>query len=264
MFKATILGSGAAWPDAHRNPPSHAVKIDDDTLLFDCGGGTVSRLMQGGFKPSEMRYLFLSHLHIDHCVEYSSLIFGSYLTGKKDEWNVFGPKGTQAFSDSIFNNVYPFARQMARSLRNVEIQINITEVPSGNQPVEVINTGKWKVSAVGVKHGIDTLAYRVDVHGSSIVISGDTEPCPSLLQIARKATLLIQDCAWPDEMGERPGHCIPRQVREIVKTAEVSEVILVHMFPPCNGHEEEMVKSVKEGYGGDVVAGEDLLTITVS
>ena len=230
MLKAIILGSGGAWPDPNREPPAHVIVVDGTALLFDCGGGTTNRLAKVGIKPSEMEYIFISHLHIDHCVELPNLIFSSYLTGKKSPWNIYGPDPMERFIKLMFDDVFWFSRTMLKKLRDIDLDVHVEEISSG----VVMTTKSWTVTAAPVNHeDIPTYAYRVDTSQGSIVYSADTEPCESLSRLAKDADLLIQDCAWPDNMGVGPSHCIPEQVREIVTTANVKRVALEHMFPPC-------------------------------
>jgi len=79
--------------------------------------------------------------------------------------------------------------------------------------------------------------------------------------LAAGADVLIHDCAFPDEMGEKPGHTIPRQLGEIAREAGVKKVVLVHLFPPCRGKEEEMIASVQKSFDGEVIVGEDQMEI---
>lgn len=259
MVKAIVLGSGAAWPDAKRNPPGFAVVVDDEALLFDAGGGTAAQLMRAGIKPASIKHYFLSHIHIDHCVEFPSLVLGSYLTGKKDELYVYGPPGVQKWCNGLIDDVYYFTRSMAKKLRGVDIDIRVTEVAPGL----VVETPKWKVTTAKVKHTIETFAYRVDAEDGSITYSGDTAPCQELIDLAQGSDILLQDCAFPDHVGEKPAHSIPRQVGEIARQANVRKVVLFHMFPICEGHEQEMVNSVKSSFSGEVIMSEDLMEIAV-
>jgi ribonuclease Z len=257
-MKLILLGTGAARPDAKRAPPSQVIMIDDEPLLVDCGGGTGMSLMKKGVSPSKIHNIFFTHLHIDHCVEYPSIVFGGYLVGRTKEVNVYGPNGTEDFSRTLFEKVYPYAAPLLQKAKGVEMKIIVTEVNSGL----VCETEKWKVTTTPVEHGnIDTLAYRIDSGGRSIVISGDTGPCINLIQLARDADILVHECSFPDSAGEKRGHTIPRQLGEIAKKAKVKKVVLTHLFPPCNGHEKEMVESVRKNFSGEVIVGEDLMEI---
>ncbi len=69
-MKLTLLGTGTPAPLTHRAGSSYLVQFDDEALLFDCGPGAVRRLLRAGVPPIALNYLFLTHLHYDHCVDY--------------------------------------------------------------------------------------------------------------------------------------------------------------------------------------------------
>jgi ribonuclease BN (tRNA processing enzyme) len=46
-----------------------------ENLLFDCGPGTMRRLLEIGVSIFDISYLFLSHFHPDHSGELASFLF---------------------------------------------------------------------------------------------------------------------------------------------------------------------------------------------
>ncbi|MHB8967275.1 MAG: MBL fold metallo-hydrolase [Thermoleophilia bacterium] len=258
-MELVLLGTGAAWPDSERNAPSLLLKHKDKKILIDCGGGVCHQLMRAGVAPSELDTIFFSHIHIDHCVEFPSLVFGAYLTGKEGSFNLFGPSGIEHFANSIFNDTYDFARPMMKKLRNKDIDIRTKELGEG----QFYNEDGLIAEAAPVEHGIPTLAYKFTANGKTIVLSGDTQPCESLINISKKADLLAIECSFPEHIGPKPGHLIPSQVGEIAEQASVKKVVLLHLFPNCRGHEDEMINDVKKRFKGPVQIGEDLQTISV-
>ena len=89
-----------------------------------------------------------------------------------------------------------------------------------------------------------------------VVFSGDTGPCASIVEVSKGADLLVIECSFPKDLG--PRHCTASDVGEIADDAGVKDVVLMHLFPPCRGREEEMVAEVKKHYSGRVRAGKDL------
>ena len=240
-MKLFTLGTGAAWPDGDRSAPSFLVVVNDEPYLVDCGGGTSHQLMRVGVKPSTITNVFLTHIHIDHCVEFPSIVFGSYLTVKH-------------FTDSIFDDTYNFARSMMQKLRGLEIIINTEEFSEG----VVFSNDDLTVLALPVQHGIETLAFKFVADGKTLVFSGDTAPCDNIVEIAKDADVLVIECSFPETTGVKKGHCIPSQVGEIATAARVKKVILTHLFPVCKGKEDEMIEEVKKHYNGEVHIANDL------
>ena len=249
-----LLGTGAAWPDAYRCAPAFLLKFNNTPFLIDCGGGTNHQLMKAECPPSQIKHIFFTHMHIDHCVEFPSLVFGAYLTGKKDGFDVYGPQGTKHFTKSIFDDTYDFAQPMMKRLRNKDIEINAKEVEQGT----FFEDSGVSVEAIPVKHGIPSLAFKFTAGEKSVVFSGDTAPCENIIEISKNADLLIIECSFPEEVGSKPGHCIPSEVADIALKANVRKLILTHLFPNCRGKEQEMINTVKKSFSGPVQIGSDL------
>lgn len=248
------LGTGAAWPDADRSAPAFLVKHAGTPYLIDCGGGTCHQLMKVGCKPSELTHILITHIHIDHCVEFPSLVFGAYLTGKSGEYKVYGPEGVAHFTKSIFNDTYDFAKAMMKNLRKIDIDIKTKEFSTGI----ILKENELVIDSIPVEHGINTLAYRFTAGGKKLVFSSDTAPCANLIKISKDADVLVIECSFPESFGIKNGHCIPSQVGKIAEEANVNSVILTHLFPVCKDKENEMIAEIKKYYHGEVTVAEDL------
>jgi ribonuclease BN (tRNA processing enzyme) len=58
---------------------STAVVVGDAVYLVDAGSGVGNQLMKAGFSVGNLRGIFLTHLHSDHCIDLASLaIFGLF------------------------------------------------------------------------------------------------------------------------------------------------------------------------------------------
>ena len=77
----TLLGTGTPAPLMHRAGSSYLVRFGNQALLFDCGPGSVRRLLRKGVSPTEITGLFLTHLHYDHCVDYGYLVLNRWDQG---------------------------------------------------------------------------------------------------------------------------------------------------------------------------------------
>jgi ribonuclease BN (tRNA processing enzyme) len=258
-FRVTLLGTGAAWPDAQRNAPGFLVESGADKMLIDCGGGTSHQLMRRNVHPALIDHGFLTHLHIDHVVEMPSLIFGSYLTQKQGPYHIYGPTGTKRHMGLLFDALFEYARPLLRQLRNKEIEIETTEVDNG----DVISINSLQVRAAAVEHGIPAVAYRFEANNHAVVFSGDTEPCENLVNLANNADLLVVECSFPENTGPKKGHLIPSQVGKIAQSANVKQVILTHLFPVCDGKEKEILSVIRQYYRGPVKIGKDAMSVEI-
>ena len=261
-MRVVIIGSGASWPDAERSSPSQVIVIGKEPLLFDCGPGTGMNLMKAGISPAATSRIFLTHLHMDHSLEFPSIVFGGYLVGRKEKVYLYGPPGTVDFCKSMFEKVYPSAPEIVRSIR--EDGWNV--MPYEATKRLTCEGDSYRVLSVPVEHGIPAVAYRIQTGEGTVVISGDTRPSKSLIELAEGADLLIHECSFPDDMidlARRTNHSAASEVGEVANQAGVKRVVLTHLFPIWKGREKEMVKSAKSKFSGEVLAGRDLLEINV-
>ena len=53
----TLLGTGTPTPLVHRAGSSYLVKLDDESILVDCGPGAVRRLLKKGVSPTTINTL---------------------------------------------------------------------------------------------------------------------------------------------------------------------------------------------------------------
>ncbi len=218
--------------------------------------------MKAGINPTTIRRVFLTHLHMDHSLEFPSIVFGSYLLGRTDKWYLYGPPGTVNFSSLLFEKVFPYAPEIVRRIRKEGLEVTPYEVTVGR----VFENENYTINSAPTEHGIPSFAYRIDSREGAVVISGDTRPCKSVIDLARGADLLIHECSFPDDMIEfarETYHSVPSEVGDVANQAGVKKVVLTHLFPPCKGREMEMVESVRSKFGGEVISSHDLLEIKV-
>jgi ribonuclease BN (tRNA processing enzyme) len=261
-MRVVVIGSGASWPDSERSSPSQVVVVGNEPLLFDCGPGTGMNLMKAGINPAAISRMFLTHLHMDHCLEFPSIVFGGYLTGRKDKVCLYGPPSTVDFCKSLFEKVFPSAPEIVRRISEDGWNVSPYEAINGL----VYQADSYRVLSAPVEHGLPGIAYRIESGERGVVVSGDTRPCKSLIDLAEGADLLIHECSFPDDMVElarRTNHSAASEVGKVATQAGVKKVLLTHLFPIWKGREEEMVKSVKDKFRGEVIASYDLLQIEV-
>ncbi len=259
-MKAIILGSGGPIPDGKRCAPSHVVICSVGPILLDCGSGAGFRLAQAKIPFKDIQYIFLSHLHMDHCIEFPSIVFSAFLTGRKQPVHVFGPKGLAHLGEVFFDDIFSYLKIIVKTVTGNDLSVIYHEI----SPERIDLSKELSIHAGLVKHGnIEAYGYRIEESGKSITYSGDTEPCDSVMALSRGVDLLIHDCAFPDSVRTSPGHTLPFQLRLIVSETKPKQVVLTHLFPACNGHEEEMKKSVETGFKGKVSVAEDLMEFDV-
>jgi ribonuclease Z len=103
----------------------------------------------------------------------------------------------------------------------------------------VLETPSFTVSVREVEH-INRLldhrcfAFRVDSAHGSVAISGDTEPCDAMIELARDVDVLIHECTFLEEVmaqREMHGHSGPRGAGRVAREARARKLVLTHLGP---------------------------------
>jgi ribonuclease BN (tRNA processing enzyme) len=161
--------------------------------------------------------------------------------------------------------------------------------------IEVLQDGSefagvgWEVKAIKARHNTLTLSYRFTSSGKSVIISGDTGYFEGLIRFARCADLLVLECTMgksielPEEqikeddlyksykrsrdpkvwqaLHEGYGHHTPEEAGLTASQAGVKKLVLTHISPFRDL--EDMKRQAKKNFSGEVIIGEDLMTIEI-
>jgi ribonuclease BN (tRNA processing enzyme) len=188
-FSLRVLGSGGPGNNPQRAEPSVLLRLGDDHILVDMGNRTQAGLAEAGLRPNELSALFITHHHLDHEQEFAPILAGS-LMGRKAPL-VVGPPGIKALADFV---VSFYRSDIAYRRANIGVAgaiplPEVREVQGG----EELSVRGITVKTAAVNHSIETIAYRFEKDGRSIVVSGDLYYSGSLVSLAKNADILILD-----------------------------------------------------------------------
>jgi ribonuclease BN (tRNA processing enzyme) len=261
-MKVVIIGSGSSVPDPDRCASSQVIIVGNEPLLFDCGPGAGMNLMKASISPVAIHRFFLTHLHMDHCLEFPSIVFGSYLMGRKDKVRLYGPPGTAAFCKLSFEKVYPYVPEIVQIIRKEGLKVVPKEVQQGL----VCQTDSYRVLSTPVQHGLRTLAYRIESKEGTVVISGDTRPSNAVIELAKGADLLLHECSVLDDMAKFAKdsyHSTASEAGYVAEQAGVKRLVLTHLFPQLKGRDNEIIQNVRTKFHGEVIPSHDLLELNI-
>lgn len=270
-MRFTLLGSGAVRPDPEHWGPAQVVQAGGETMLFDCGRGASMRLVEAGLPLESVGPVFFTHHHCDHNCDFPYFFIISWVLGRQDPLEVYGPRGTEAFCHDLFAKTYADdivtrARHPMYSKRGCEWAArDVTEE-------------RWILERPGCRitmvHGnhcyptLDSLAFRIDADGKSVVIVGDTAVCDAVKDLAEGCDLLVHECTFPTERiisGHwQEFHTPPRELGQWAKKRGVKRLVLKHFAVQEGVSVEAMAAEVRENFGDEgLIVGKDLLTIDV-
>jgi ribonuclease Z len=300
MLRVIFLGTGGSLPTRNRNPSAVMVNREGELLLFDCGEGTQQQMMRAKTGMKSLSSIFVSHFHADHFLGIPGLIQTMSFMGRKEPLFIYGPEGTREFTElfkafGYFNLNYEIqgiqlgpgdiVDRKDYLIRALKTEHSIPSI--GYALVEKPRPGRFnreKAINLGIPPGPlfsqlqkgntvkvnGKLVKPEDVMGPmrpgrTVVYSGDTRPCESVLEASRDADLLIHDCSFADEMAdwaEESKHSTAGEVATLAKQAGVRKLILTHISSRYTDNVEPILIDSKEIYN-EVIVAEDLMEVEI-
>ena len=282
MVRIHVLGAGTPTPTPTRFGSSYVVQIGDEYIMVDCGPAATYKLVKAGLWPTSIDYLFFTHHHFDHNVDYPCFLLCRWdqSIGKENRLKVYGPTLTEKITESIIGENGAFAHDWkARVSHPVSQRVFVNRggtlprkppdvFAKDVGPGKVCSEKEWELTAAPAEHVqpyLDSLAYRLDTPDGSIVFTGDTQPCQSVVDLARGADVMLCMC-WDDQEvmernGEAPFQCGTTGAARMAQEAGVKKLALVHIGPHLSGHGamEKGIGDVKRLYDGEVVFSDELM-----
>ena len=275
MIEVVLLGTGSPLPDPLRAGPSTLVRAGGATLLVDCGRGVLMRAAAMGVGANSLSALLLTHLHSDHITDLGDVITTRWVsTFTSTPLTIVGPPGTRAVVDatlaSLGNDIgYRLAHH---DDLNEPPAVEVHEVTEG--PAWSSDTVTVVAAPTDHRPVAPTIGFRVEHAGASVVLAGDTVPCPSLDGLAAGADALVHTVIRKDLLS-RMG--VPRlddvcdyhsSVEEAASTAAragVGTLVLTHYVPGLvPGQESAWRDLAATEFAGRIELGDDLHRVEVS
>lgn len=91
-FEINILGCGCAVPTTRHNPSAQIINIREKLSLIDCGEGTQLQMRHHKLRFMNLRNVFITHLHGDHCLGLIGLLSSFNLLGRTGDIHIYAPE----------------------------------------------------------------------------------------------------------------------------------------------------------------------------
>ena len=98
-----VLGAGQPTPAKDRFGTSFVLELSGEYLMFDCGPASTHKLVKVGILPTQVDYLFFTHHHYDHNVDYRCCLLTrwDHSADKAKQLRVFGPPPAAWITDRL-------------------------------------------------------------------------------------------------------------------------------------------------------------------
>jgi ribonuclease BN (tRNA processing enzyme) len=251
MAELIILGSGTGAPSLRRGSPGLALISGESRVVIDSGSGTLRRMLEVGITHRDVDLLLYTHTHPDHISDLVPILFACKYAGLPRRKDLFcaGGKG--------FKNYFEKLKGFYGSwIDPLSYRLTIEEMH--RTPVAFRDL---TISSEPMNHLPESTGYRIALRDEkSIVVSGDTDYCRNIVDLARGTDLLVLECSFPD--GKKAeGHLTPSLAGRIGLESQARRLLLIHQYPVCD--EFDIVKQCRTVYPGDVIRGEDLMRMEI-
>jgi ribonuclease Z len=262
-----FLGTSGSAPTAQRAPSATLVRRGGERLLFDCGEGTQRQLLRSDVGLVDLEEIFLTHLHADHVLGLPGMLKTFALRGRDVPLTIRGPAGT----DALLRDLRRIFGRLTFRLDVVELRpgdvqerdgyaleafpVRHAATGVGYRLAEHLRPGRFDVEAserLGVPDGPargalqrgepvtldDGSVVRPEVvvgparPGRTLVLTGDTAPCASVVDAASGADLLVHEATFLAEERERAretGHSTAGEAALAAREAGVKLLALTHV-----------------------------------
>src|SRR5438445_5602600 len=259
-LRVLLCGTASPIPSPRRAEACTAVFAGGRMWIVDTGPGSWRTLALRRVRGEAIGAVFYTHLHSDHIGELGEFNLQTWAAGRPGPLRVYGP-------DGVADLVHGFAEAYAADTRfriahhgaallppDRAAMIPMPVVLDGADAIRVLDEDGVVVTAFAVAHDPvkPAFGYRFDYGGRSVVVSGDTRPCPNLVTQARGADVLVHEAqanavvrimadaareAGESRIAKIGGdipsyHSDPADVAREAVTAGVRLLVLTHFTPP--------------------------------
>jgi ribonuclease BN (tRNA processing enzyme) len=275
-----LLGTGGGpRPRKTRSASAQVIVVNDTAYVVDCGDGVARQLVLADVPLASIRNIFVTHQHSDHMADYGNLLLLAWTAGLRTQVDTWGPPPLDRMTKQFFAmTVHEMRTRMADEGRPPLIPlIHPHELTAGGP---VMHDDNVRVTAAVVDHPpvVPAFAYRFDTADRSIVISGDTKPSDSLIELARGADVLVHEAFYPPAVDRLVAnvpnapalkqsilshHTSAEDAGRVAQQAGVKTLVLTHLVPADDPAVTDAMwtKAARTHFRGTVIVGKDLMVI---
>ncbi len=285
FIKLTFLGTGAPRPSEERSGPAILVEAGPHRFLIDAGSATREQMFRsGGWElVTGLDTIFVTHLHYDHSIAIPDIMLTGFMYGRREPLAVYGPIGIEDMC-SHFEAAFRWDMDM-RGVAGVDMQGASIEAHAV-RPGVVLERDGLKVTAFEVEHmpinvetgeRLDmygqTLGYRVDYRGRSVLFSGDTRSTPAsqIIPHGKGVDVLVHEVQVPSPGDSDEArlanislsvHTTPAQAGHVFSQTKPRLAVYSHIIPPQTTG-AELADLTAPHYDGQLLTADDFMTITI-
>ena len=208
-------------------------------------------MLEVGVTYRDIDMILYTHVHPDHVSDLVPIIFATkYADVPRDkELLCIGGTGFKSYFEKL-KEVY------GHWIDPQSYKLTIKEISQ-----ESLFYKDLKILSKPMAHISESIGYRIESKdGKSITVSGDTDTCQNIVDLAFEVDLLVLECSFPD--GKKvEGHLTPSLAARIASESHCKKLLLYHLYPICDQY--DILTQFRQGYRGEVLLAEDLMKVKI-
>ncbi|NJR51257.1 MAG: ribonuclease Z [Leptolyngbyaceae cyanobacterium CSU_1_3] len=271
-MQITFLGTSSGVPTRARNVSGIAMRLPQraEVWLFDCGEGTQHQFLRSDLRVSQIRRIFVTHMHGDHIFGLMGLLASCGLAGNPDRIDIYGPPDLDEYLKAC--------RRYSQTHFSYPVKVHTVK------PGLVFEDEDFAVSCAPLTHRVPAFGYRVaekdrpghfDVEkakalnipsgpiygklkrgdrvmlpdgrqingaelcgateiGRKVVYCTDTIYCENAIELAQDADVLIHEATFAHqdaELAYQRLHSTTTMAAQVALQARVKKLLMTHFSP---------------------------------
>jgi ribonuclease BN (tRNA processing enzyme) len=216
----TVLGTASPHPRPGRPCSGYLLRGGGAEVWVDAGPGTFAAL-QRHTDPARLDAVWISHLHADHCADLLSAMYGLAYGGLTPAapLPVYAPP-------ELGHRLAGFLGQ--RDPGFLSGVLALRPLYDGHET----RVGGLRLTTRAVVHDTEAYGLRAECAGRVLAYSGDSGPCPALVELAHGADLFLCEADLDrHHESERRVHLTPEDAGAVAEEAGVRELLVTHVGP---------------------------------
>lgn len=218
-MKISFIGTGTMGCQDRINT---SILIDDE-ILFDIGSGTVNQLRNMGKSLEKIRYLFVSHYHIDHFLDIAFLLYRRYAQKKMEEClTIIGPAHIKEKVIELMN--FTHGDGNPNKYDDIEQKFNIKFIELINRDIRIDD---MEARAITMHHGTceSCNGYIIKKDNKTVGYTGDTTICDGLNNLIAESETIMIDGSRLETTDQHLGH---HRLIELANQNEDKTFFVIH------------------------------------
>jgi ribonuclease Z len=150
-MKIVFLGTSAAIPTQNRGLSSIVIKRAGELLIFDVGEGMQKNFLQAKLGINKKMKVFVTHLHIDHCLGLLGLFQTMSLLGRTKKIDIYGEPRLREFINENFRII------------NIALSFEIVIHVIDKEGV-IATEDDYQISCCEADHSVPAFSYCIKEH----------------------------------------------------------------------------------------------------